>query len=626
MTAKRARRAVAREPWLLASAVLLGVAFLCLLWRRLLLQGLVPVDGNMIAVTYPNWRLARSLWTQPRLPLWNPFRGMGAPHAADPITSALYPPLLLLSGLADFHDFLSVWVVGHTLLAAFFTGALAWRWYRNPRAALAAALLGGCNGFFTARVIFQHHFAAAAWLPAALFFQETSSEFGVGLCLALQWLAGYPPFSLLSALLLLGLAAQQGRAGLIRLLRGSLWAAGLAAVQWIPFLELLRLSGRGVILGAASAAQFSLPPAQLLKELFLPQWYGLAPSLAGDPAMVCVYAGLAATGLALLGIGAGSRERRLGCALGVFCLLSLGSYLPGYDRLTPLHVFRYPANWLFLVAAVTPLLCAAGLARLRDAQLQWAAVVLVAADLLGFSQYARTAWADPRFLSEPPALAREAAALPPPQRLYHSEPLLRAWGRGTLNTPEDYALMRDFLAPSYGMAFGLQDITNYQTLRLKSAESYRARLEAAGPRSPLLDWTGASLILTLASEKAPLSRGNIRVWRNPKAAPRVFFADSPRRVELRDYRPGRVLAATRDAAAGTVVLSEADYPGWRVLLDGRETEHVRWADFFVAVPVPPGRHELLFEFSPRSFWIGLWITLLTLAASVARFWPSLRRR
>ncbi|MCR4296789.1 MAG: hypothetical protein NUW21_14745, partial [Elusimicrobia bacterium] len=82
--------------------ILSALALLCIAWKPLLLQGLIPVDGNMIAVTYPNWTLARSLWLNPRLPLWNSLRNMGAPYLADPITSALYPPQWLLTLLPDF--------------------------------------------------------------------------------------------------------------------------------------------------------------------------------------------------------------------------------------------------------------------------------------------------------------------------------------------------------------------------------------------------------------------------------------------------------------------------------------------------------------------------------------------
>src|SRR5581483_6813758 len=131
--------------WARTSAVAAGAAMLCLCWRRLLLQGQVPVDGNMIAVTFPNWALARELWRGPALPLWNPGRDFGVPYLADPVASALYPPMPLFAFAGRFIDFLRAWVVFHTLLASTAFGALAWRRYRSLSSAAVAALVGGFN-------------------------------------------------------------------------------------------------------------------------------------------------------------------------------------------------------------------------------------------------------------------------------------------------------------------------------------------------------------------------------------------------------------------------------------------------------------------------------------------------
>jgi hypothetical protein len=57
--------------------------------------------------------------------------------------------------------------------------------------------------------------------------------------------------------------------------------------------------------------------------------------------------------------------------------------------------------------------------------------------------------------------------------------------------------------------------------------------------------------------------------------------------------------------ASLLVVSDLCYPGWKVLLDGKEW-HIFHADsIFRAVIVPSGKHQLRFKYSPLSFTVGL---------------------
>ncbi|MBI5208856.1 MAG: YfhO family protein [Elusimicrobia bacterium] len=600
-------RAGAR-PWL--SAALAGTVLVVLAWRPLLLGGQVPVDGNMLALSYPNWSLGRSLWKSPRLPLWNPLRNMGEPHLADPQTMALYPPFAALSSLPDFPSFLRLWVVLHTVLAAAFLWLLARRWYADPAAAAAAAALAGLNGFLTSRVTFPNHFAAAAWLPPLLYFQAAGSWKGLGVCLALQWLAGFPPFVAVSAVAVLALACSQGTGGLRCFLKGCLLGIGLSAVQWVPFLELLASSTRALTVDPLIAVQYSLPPGELAKELLAPQWYAWSPSMSGDPAIQGFYAGLLALALAIVGVRRGGRrERIVALAAAAGLVLSLGASLPGYASLAPLRLFRFPANWLLMPASLAGLLCAAGIAKLSP-RWRWTAAAAVAVDLALFAQFPRSAWAIPGLLTDPPALAAAVASGPTPSRILHTRRLMTAWMAGTLQEEEDYLLMRDFLAPSFGTAFGVQEVFSYQTLRLKAADAYQKRLGAA-PAPDLLAWAGVSTVVTLAETATRVRRSDLRVRRAAGPRPRVFLQpDRCGRASLASYAPGRArVAVAADQDCG-LVFSEMDYPGWRAAVDGRPSPHARFQDAFILVEVPKGEHEVVLDFSPASWRLGLALSVL----------------
>ncbi|MDD5657531.1 MAG: hypothetical protein PHF00_09800 [Elusimicrobia bacterium] len=601
-------------------AAALALAVLLLAWPRLLLGGLIPIDGNLLAVAYPNWAVLHALGHEPRLALWNPLRALGFPQLADPITMTLYPPSWPLAAAGNFPDWLRLWVVGHTLLAAGFAGALAWRRQRRRQAVVAAMLLAGLNGFFMARVTMPHQFASAAWLPAAWYFAETGSALGLGAAWAGQWLAGYPPFSMLTVLSAVLLAWPRPAAAR-RCAAAAAWALGLSAVQLIPFIALLLRSTRGLRLDAAQAARFSLPPLQLLKEL-LPQWPAWRPQLAGDPAMVTFYVGGIGLALAVWGWRRGGpRERRLAALAAAALILSLGGHLPGFRRLIFLHGFRYPANWLLLAAAAAAPLAAAGVGALRPS-LRWPAVLLLAADLIVFAWQPKSAWSRPEILDAPVPLELLSRDVPLP-RIYHTERLMGAWAAGSLENEEDYLLMKDFLAPSYGTAFSVGELLNFQTLRLAVGERYRA-LAAREPAA--LDWAGANFIVDLAAGAGRARHRDISVRRNPSALPRVFLARAglpERRADRLPafvYRPGLVRVRLDTDRPATLVLAELDFPGWRVLIDGAPVARERFAGAFVSAPVPPGRHEALFLFRPWFFLAGLGVSL----AAVWLAWSRLR--
>jgi len=585
----------------LALLISLPLLALLLAWRRLLLQGLIPVDGGLMTVAYPNWSLLRAMASEPGWALWNPLRAMGFPHLADPLTGTLYPLSWLLALPSGFDGYLHGWVVAHTLLAAGGAAALAWSWHRLPAAAAAAALAAGLNGFFLGRVTMPQHFASAAWLPLAWYCLEARAPLALGACLALQWLAGYPPFFLLTGLLLAVMALRAGRTALRTLAQAAAWALGLAAIQLLPFLQLLTHSA--LRLTPELAAQSPLPPAQLLKELFLPQWAFWSPGLAGDPAVAGFYLGTA--GLSLAAWGAwrgGARERWLAALAAAALALSLAGPLPG---------LRLPADWLFLAAALAAPLSAAGVRALPREPWRWAAAAFLAADLLLFAQAPRTAWSSPKFLTEPTPLDLLASHAPFP-RVHHGERLMQAWAAGRLESEEDYLLMKDFLAPSYGMAFRVGEVSGHQVLRLKTAEEVRRRLAAAPEGSALLAWTGAALSVDLAPGSTRAERRALFVRSNPAARPRLFSPDAEMALSSFDYRPGRLRAEVDFRQGGLLVLSELVYPGWQARLDGERVFIESFADAFLSVRVPPGRHEILFRFRSWPFFLGLASTLAAL--------------
>ncbi len=79
---------------------------------------------------------------------------------------------------------------------------------------------------------------------------------------------------------------------------------------------------------------------------------------------------------------------------------------------------------------------------------------------------------------------------------------------------------------------------------------------------------------------------------------------------------GNRFEAEVDGAGGLLIVSAADYPGWRAWVDGERAQLVR-ADYVLrAVYVPAGTHHVTMAYNPPLLKIGLAITALTLACII----------
>ncbi|MCI0586864.1 MAG: YfhO family protein [Planctomycetes bacterium] len=76
-------------------------------------------------------------------------------------------------------------------------------------------------------------------------------------------------------------------------------------------------------------------------------------------------------------------------------------------------------------------------------------------------------------------------------------------------------------------------------------------------------------------------------------------------VRLRAVSAERLEVAVRGTGGGYLVTSEVFYPGWTATLDGKPVAVERANYAWRAVALPPGDHDVVFFYSPRSLSIGL---------------------
>jgi len=88
-------------------------------------------------------------------------------------------------------------------------------------------------------------------------------------------------------------------------------------------------------------------------------------------------------------------------------------------------------------------------------------------------------------------------------------------------------------------------------------------------------------------------------------------------AKIQDYTNQRVTLQASLSNPGVLVLADSYYPGWRAYVDGEESPILRANLFFRALELPAGNHRVEFRYQPRSFAIGLVVSLLSLVSMSA---------
>jgi hypothetical protein len=321
-----------------------------------------------------NFQFLLDAVSEGRLPLWNPYIGLGRPYLADIQNAVFYPPLYLVCLGKGMGVFLLIWL--HWLLALFGMRALGARlgtgkWQGWLAAFCFAASLAITGRLFAGQILYCCGLSYVPLLFALACGIEKKWDRRVlaayAVCLALQFLCGHPQVFWFSTI---GQAAfvffrcigapvvgslRNLRRGLLGFGLALIWCAGLVAVALLPFLELVG-EGNRQDSSPLFAAAGKLRGSHLLTvfSIFL-GWSWEDNLFIGLPMFVAGLAGL-------LDVRDRNVRGLLGCSM-VVLLIGLGDSTRMFDlfyRLLPGYSsFRLHVRMGVLV--VFALLCSAGI-------------------------------------------------------------------------------------------------------------------------------------------------------------------------------------------------------------------------------------------------------------------------
>ena len=97
-----------------------------------------------------------------------------------------------------------------------------------------------------------------------------------------------------------------------------------------------------------------------------------------------------------------------------------------------------------------------------------------------------------------------------------------------------------------------------------------------------------------------------------KFLPRTTSRKSDEACKITRYENDAIELTAHLTSPGFLMMSEIDYPGWKVYVDGERKEIFTGNYLFRTIPLEKGDHKIRFVFAPPSFRIGAGVSLVTL--------------
>ena len=117
--------------------------------------------------------------------------------------------------------------------------------------------------------------------------------------------------------------------------------------------------------------------------------------------------------------------------------------------------------------------------------------------------------------------------------------------------------------------------------------------------------------------------GNDYLYENIDFQERVIYRNGEADIEY--WSPNKI-SVSANGSGGEIVLSEINYPGWQVQIDGQAAEIKDHQGIFRSVVISPGEHEIEFVYVPKLFYMGVAISLAGWIAFLLICIPSLLKK
>lgn len=164
--------------------------------------------------------------------------------------------------------------------------------------------------------------------------------------------------------------------------------------------------------------------------------------------------------------------------------------------------------------------------------------------------------------------------------------------------------------PNLALLAGIDDIGGlFDPLALADYDRYRARALTERATEAYRNLNARYIVADDGQASPPGYREAFRasdgivLWEAPAWRPRAWIEGSATPVEIEIVSPRRIDITLPIGEAGRLVISQAYYPGWRAMVDGRTVEIEAYNEVLQSVALPAGARLVRLEFSPVH-WMG----------------------
>ena len=88
-------------------------------------------------------------------------------------------------------------------------------------------------------------------------------------------------------------------------------------------------------------------------------------------------------------------------------------------------------------------------------------------------------------------------------------------------------------------------------------------------------------------------------------------------VTISDWSPDSRALDVAHSGEGLLVVSEVYSENWKATVDGEEVDVLQTDHALLGIPIGPGEHTVDIRYEPESLTLGLWISGITGACSIA---------